>query len=58
MKTDEETIDRVKSLLESLDEALEDLEIWGMHSDQGYRKLKDWYRKVNKEFEGMFREDC
>ena len=34
-------------LLPELDEALEDLEIWGRHSDQGYRKLKDWYRKVS-----------
>ena len=34
-------------LLPELDLALEDLEIHGQHSDQGYRKLKDWYRKVN-----------
>ena len=34
-------------LLRELDSALEDLEIHGQHSDQGYRKLKDWYRKVD-----------
>jgi len=34
-------------LLPELDEALEDLEIHGQHSDQGYRKLKDWYRKID-----------
>jgi hypothetical protein len=33
-------------LLPQLDEALEDLELYGRHADQGYRKLKDWYRKV------------
>lgn len=32
--------------LPQLDEALEDLELHGRHDDQGYRKLKDWYRKV------------
>ena len=37
----------LQALLPELDEALEDLEIWGRHSDQGYRKLKDWYRKVS-----------
>lgn len=35
------------ALLPELDEALEDLEIQGQHSDQGYRKLKDWYRKID-----------
>lgn len=45
-------VDQLKSqaglqvLLPELDEALEDLEMHGRHSDQGYRKLKDWYRKV------------
>lgn len=34
-------------LLPKLDSVLEDLEIHGQHSDQGYRKLKDWYRKVD-----------
>ncbi|WP_312772768.1 hypothetical protein [Pseudomonas rhodesiae] len=34
-------------LLPELDSVLEDLEIHGQHSDQGYRKLKDWYRKVD-----------
>lgn len=34
-----------KALLAELGDALEELEIWGRHSDQGYRKLKDWYRK-------------
>ena len=34
-------------LLPELDSALEDLELHGQHSDQGYRKLKDWYRKVD-----------
>jgi hypothetical protein len=33
-------------LLPQLDEALEDLELYGRHADQGYRQLKDWYRKV------------
>lgn len=36
----------LSKLLPELDDALEDLEIHGQHSDQGYRKLKDWYRKV------------
>jgi hypothetical protein len=36
----------IKTTLSELDEALESLEIWGRHSDQGYRKLKDWYRKM------------
>lgn len=36
----------LKDLLPALDNALEDLELHGRHSDQGYRKLKDWYRKV------------
>ncbi len=39
------TVD-LKNLLPELDEALEELEIHGQHRDQGYRKLKDWYRKV------------
>jgi hypothetical protein len=34
------------NLLPELDVALEDLEMHGRHSDQGYRKLKDWYRKM------------
>lgn len=34
-------------LLPGLDAALEDLEVYGQHSDQGYRKLKDWYRKMD-----------
>lgn len=34
-------------LLPEFDSVLEDLEIHGQHSDQGYRKLKDWYRKVD-----------
>lgn len=36
----------LKAMLPELDDALEDLELHGQHSDQGYRKLKDWYRKV------------
>jgi hypothetical protein len=36
----------LKALLPDLGDALEDLELHGRHSDQGYRKLKDWYRKV------------
>ena len=36
----------LKALLPDIDDALEDLELHGRHSDQGYRKLKDWYRKV------------
>jgi ssDNA-binding Zn-finger/Zn-ribbon topoisomerase 1 len=36
----------LKVLLPALDDALEDLELHGQHSDQGYRKLKDWYRKA------------
>ena len=36
----------LSKLLPALDDALEDLEIHGQHSDQGYRKLKDWYREV------------
>lgn len=36
----------LKALLPALDDALEDLELHGRHSDQGYRKLKDWYRKA------------
>lgn len=37
---------RLSQLLPELDDALEDLELHGCHSDQGYRKLKDWYRKT------------
>jgi hypothetical protein len=36
----------LKALLPDVSDALEDLELHGQHSDQGYRKLKDWYRKV------------
>jgi hypothetical protein len=36
----------LKSVLPLLDDALEHLESHGQHSDQGYRKLKDWYRKI------------
>lgn len=36
----------LRDLLPDLDDALEDLEIHGRHTDQGYRQLKDWYRKV------------
>lgn len=36
-----------KILLEELDIALEDLELHGCQSQQGYRRLKDWYRKMN-----------
>ena len=36
----------LKALLPALDDALEDLELHGRHSDQGCRKLKDWYRKA------------
>lgn len=39
-------VEALKDLLPNLDEALEDLELFGLHSDQGYRKLKDWYRKM------------
>lgn len=34
-------------LLPDLDYALESLEMHGRHSDQGYRQLKDWYRKMS-----------
>lgn len=40
-----EPVAEFKALLAELGDALEELEIWGRHSDQGYRKLKDWYRK-------------
>lgn len=33
-------------LLPELDDALEALELFGLHSDEGYRKLKEWYRKM------------
>jgi hypothetical protein len=36
----------LQKLLPELDDALEELELHGRHSDQGYRKLKDWYRKT------------
>ena len=36
----------LQKLLPELGDALEELELNGRHSDQGYRKLKDWYRKV------------
>jgi len=50
LKADNEALRANSSLvvlLPELDSALEDLEIHGQHSDQGYRKLKDWYRKVD-----------
>lgn len=36
----------LQKLLPEVSDALEELELHGLHSDQGYRKLKDWYRKV------------
>jgi hypothetical protein len=36
----------LKALLPTLDNALEDLELHGRHGDQGYRELKEWYRKM------------
>ncbi|WP_122408963.1 hypothetical protein [Pseudomonas viridiflava] len=36
----------LQKLMPEVSDALEELEIHGQHSDQGYRKLKDWYRKV------------
>lgn len=36
----------LQKLLPDLSDALEELEMHGQHSDQGYRKLRDWYRKV------------
>ncbi|WP_282372288.1 hypothetical protein [Pseudomonas sp. PS02290] len=39
------TVD-LQKLLPEVSDALEELEMHGQHSDQGYRKLRDWYRKV------------
>lgn len=39
------TVD-LQKLLPEISDALEELELHGLHSDQGYRKLRDWYRKV------------
>ena len=36
----------LKDILPEIDDALESLEAHGRHSDQGYRELKDWYRKI------------
>lgn len=36
----------LQKLLPEVSDALEELELHGQHSDQGYRKLRDWYRKV------------
>lgn len=36
----------LQKLLPEVSDALEELELHGLHSAQGYRKLKDWYRKV------------
>ena len=36
----------LQKLLPEISDALEDLELHGLHGDQGYRKLKDWYRKI------------
>jgi hypothetical protein len=36
----------LKAVLPLLDDALEHLELHGLHSQQGYRKLRDWYRKM------------
>lgn len=47
------SIEALQELLPQLDDALEDLEIWGRHSDQGYRKLKDWYRKMSKAIDNI-----
>ncbi|MBD1555239.1 ead/Ea22-like family protein [Pseudomonas typographi] len=38
----------LRDLLPDLDDALENLEVHGRHSDEGYRKLKDWYRRVGQ----------
>lgn len=39
-------ISDLQKLLPEVDDALEELEMHGQHSDQGYHKLRDWYRKV------------
>lgn len=39
-------VDALEDLLSKLDGALKDLDLFGLHSDQGYRKLKGWYRKM------------
>lgn len=36
----------LEKLLPDLSDALEELDMHGQHSDQGYRNLRDWYRKV------------
>lgn len=36
----------LQKLLPEISDALEDLELHGLHGDQGYRKLKGWYRKT------------
>lgn len=46
VREDDRPVDQLRKLLPELDDALEHLEMHGQHSDQGYRKLKDWYRKV------------
>lgn len=40
----------LQKLLPGLSDALEDLEMHGRHSDQGYRKLQDWYRKMEMSY--------
>jgi len=35
-------------LLEDLDVALEDLELHGRHSDQGYQQLRAWYNEIRR----------
>lgn len=39
-------VERLTKLLPEIDDALEDLELHGTHSDRGYVKLKAWYRRM------------
>lgn len=39
-------VERLAKILPEIDDALEDLELHGTHSDKGYVKLKAWYRRM------------
>lgn len=52
-----DAIEGMRKLLPELDDALEDLELHGLHSHQGYRKLKDWYRKMALSVKAIDQQD-
>lgn len=46
LRKDAGLIERLANLLPEIDDALEDLELHGTHSDKGYVKLAAWYSRM------------